>query len=127
MVGFPLANKYTVGSGYLLLLDKGTELVASELVGEAVNELGTAGINNLIVATGLQVLEGSAPTLEEHLKNIICTKQIDFSATPLDVVQVDLRSSLLTLGRVEASFTLLSLTRSLQGCRFKVQGAAALL
>ena len=82
-------------------------------MGETVDELGTAGINNLIVATGLQVLEGSTPALEEHLKNIICTKQIDFSTFPLHEVQVDLRSSLLTLGRLKASFGLHSLNRSL--------------
>ena len=100
MVGFPLGDEDAVGGGYFLLLDKGSELVTSELVGETVDELGTAGINNLIVATGLKVLKGSAPALEEHPENIVGKIKVYFATSSLDVVQ---------------------------GCRFKVQGAAALL
>ena len=88
MIGFPLRDQNTVGGSYLLLLDEGTELVAREFTREAVNELGTAGISRKVNPAGLQVLEGFAPTLQKHAQNIICEKQIDFSASLLSEFHV---------------------------------------
>ena len=66
MVGFPLGDEDAVGGGYLLLLDEGSELVATEDGREAVNELGTASVGSEIHTTGLEVFEGFAPTGKEH-------------------------------------------------------------
>ena len=84
VVGFPLGDEDAVGGGYLGLLDEGTELVATELTGETVNELGTAGVGSEVYTTGLKVFEGFAPAGKEHAQNIISHILIYFSASPLD-------------------------------------------
>ena len=87
LVGFPLGDEDAVGGGYLLLGDEGSELVTAEFTGEAVDELRTAGICRKVNPTGLKVLEGFAPTLEQHAQDVVGHEVINSSASPLNLVE----------------------------------------
>ena len=87
LVGFPLGDEDAVGGGYLLLGDEGSELVATEDGREAVNELRTAGVGCEVDATGLEVFEGFAPTLEQHAQDVVGHEVINSSASPLNLVE----------------------------------------
>ena len=68
-----------------MFLDQGSELITSELVGEAVNELGTAGINGLVVATDLKVFIDLSPAFEEHPEDVVCHEVVNPAALALDL------------------------------------------
>ena len=85
IIGFPLANEYTIWCSHLLLLDEGTKLVTGELVGETVNELGTAGVNGLVVTTDLKVFIDLSPAFEEHPEDVVCHEVVNPAALALDL------------------------------------------